>query len=166
MGRDVISDAILKELEEAGLFEQEPNPTIPIKKPVKKTVPSPVKPMAPKPTFKPAVKRPVTKPGLPKKPTVPSVPGAPKPVDPKLQKIQQQVFTIKNRMSKLALKTLIKKFLISHHDFDINVTKNITDINKIEAYASPFRGDCESLGGALESMKIELEKLEKLIGEK
>ena len=164
MGRDVISDAIMKDLQEAGLFEQEPNPTIPIKQPVRKPVPSPVKPMAPKPIMKPAVKRPVTKPVI-KKPGIPSAPGIPAPVDPKMQKIQQQVFTIKNRLSKLALKTLIKKFLISHHDFDINVTKNVKDSSKIEAYASPFRGDCESLGGALDSMKIELEKLEKLIGE-
>ena len=152
MKRDGFSEAIMKDLREAGIFEADPMP---------QKVPPTIRPATP-------AKQPAIKPLAQPQPKPASVPDAepqePAPND-QIPKVQSLIYTIKLRMSKLAVKTLIKKFLISYQDFDNNVTKNKKDMNTVRSYVAPIKGDVEALRGALEALEVELSKLDKMIGE-
>ena len=157
-----LSDALIAELKKEGLLEQEP---VRFSKPA--VVPRPAsKPAVPNPVQAPSKQqiqqKPVApKPAAPK--TVAPKPVAPKPVEkpksPELQKLQYQIFKTKLRVGKLATKTAVKKFLISLHDFTINISKNDTDKRKIQTYSTPVKGDIESVIGVLQSLKNEFDKL-------
>jgi len=149
MKKDVISDAIMKDLREAGIFEVDP------------AITPAVKPPAPRPAVKPLA-QPKPKPAI--VPNREPVKVEPAP-ESQISKVQSHIYTIKLRMTKLAIKTLIKKFLISYQDFDANVTRNKKDMNTVRSYVAPVKGDIEALRGALESLEVELDKLDKMIGE-
>ena len=149
MKKDVISDAIMKDLREAGIFEVDP------------AITPAVKPPAPRPAVK-SLAQPKPKPAI--VPNREPVKVEPAP-ESQISKVQSHIYTIKLRMTKLAIKTLIKKFLISYQDFDANVTRNKKDMNTVRSYVAPVKGDIEALRGALESLEVELDKLDKMIGE-
>lgn len=152
MKRDVFSDAIIQDLRKAGVFEADQQPKVPATvQPAAPAKQVPIKPLA-QPQPKPA--------------EAPIDPDKQEPVQPSdVAKVQSKIYQIKLRMSKLAVKTMIKKFLISYQDFDTNVTKNKNDLNKIRSYVAPVKGDVEALRGALESLEVELDALDKMLGE-
>lgn len=80
-----------------------------------------------------------------------------------MNKIQYQIFNIKLRTNKLELNDAVRRFIQSMHDFDINVTKNSTDLNEIQSYLFPTQGNLIALKGALESLESEFNELQKLL---
>lgn len=185
-----LSDAIIEEMREMGILERNPmlapapatrsvaprapvtpkrtsapnRPAVPKRTVAPRRPLSPKVPVSPRPASTQRPLRPGEKPPLQHEPGEPAKPAT---TEPTIQKAQYQIFRVKNRMSKLAIKTEVKKFLNALHDFDINITKNSTDLSKIEAFAAPLSGDAQSLGGTMDALKIELEKLIDIIqGEK
>ena len=75
-------------------------------------------------------------------------------------KIQNQIFTIKIRLNQLALNTTIKKFQTTLQSFKSKITRNTTDKSIVQTYLSPLLGDIESFKGNLESLEVELKKLD------
>ena len=83
-----------------------------------------------------------------------------------MKKIEYQIFNIKMRINKLGINTLTSRFNQSLKDFDLNISKNSKDSNKINNYLLPVTGNLEALKNALESLNGEFEKLGKLIDKK
>lgn len=74
--------------------------------------------------------------------------------------IQQQIFTIKNRLNQLSLNTIMRNFQLSLQTFKSKVTRNTEDKNLIQQYLSPLIGNLESLRGNIQSLELELRKLD------
>lgn len=115
-----------------------------------------------KPVKKQIVKKPVktaadkeldTKRSRPEKPTVASN---------VLAQSKYQIFITKLRMNKLDVNELVNRLVESLHDYDVNISKNETDLKKINSYVLPVIGSIDAIKNGVESLKLEFEKLKNL----
>jgi len=160
--KKIIKEEYDKILKERDTFDVTRTPSTTSQLPTKAPVPSPVrqKPVAkvvPKPSQGPI--KPPVKPGIPRVPVAPKKPSIP------MKKTEYQIFNIKMRINKLGLNTLTSRFNQSLKDFDLNISKNNKDAEKINNYLLPVMGNLEALKNALESLDGEFEKLKDIIGE-
>ena len=162
--REMISEELKQMISEATPFvdklagpaEKKPVIQLPQKKVVKKVVRKPVPAVqAPVPVKKEIPKSPEqqaidAKRSRPEKPTIDSNTKA---------RAQYQIFTTKLRMNKLDINDLANRLLSALHDYDINISKNETDLAKINSYALPAIGAIDAIKNAVESLKVEFDKL-------
>lgn len=167
--REKIREMILQEFKL--IYEQQPKvrtaaPSAPAPSKEKPAVVAPVeKPVSVPPKEKP-VPKPITKPVPKPEPEIkPQPEKQPEAPAQEMNKMQYQIWNTKMRMGQLDLQFLVKKFAESMHTFDIRVTKNTKDINKVRSYLTPAKGDLEALKGALEALEAEFKKLDKLTEE-
>ena len=74
--------------------------------------------------------------------------------------VSQQIFTIKNRLNQLSLNTLMRSFQLSLQTFKSKVTRTTDDNNLIQQYLAPLLGNLEALQGSIQSLELELRKLD------
>ena len=79
-----------------------------------------------------------------------------------ISRAQYQIFITKLRMNKLDINDLVNRLLSALHDYDINISKNERDMAKINSYILPAIGAIDALKNAVESLKVEFDKLKNI----
>ena len=136
-----------------------PNPIVQKKEPTVQSTPT-QQPVAPKPQAHQVVQQINAQ-----SPTEPK-PQVQKPVvDPEIEKMQNDIYSMKKRMGKLQFRVYMKNFLNSLKDYELHVTRFLDDKTKVAQYLAPLKANAEALSGILQSIVSESESLEKVIGE-
>lgn len=84
----------------------------------------------------------------------------------RMEKLEYQIFNIKVRMNKLGLSILSNRFNQALKDFDLKISKNVKNKEKIHNYVLPVLGNLEALKNALQSLEGEFEKLNDMVEDK